>query len=248
MMDFHSHIDLYPNPIEVIREIEERNIFILSVTTTPSAFEKTALLSSRTNLIETGIGLHPQLVHQRVNEARQIEKWIRQTDFVGEVGLDGGLEYKNSWNDQLAVFNHALKLSSENGGRILSIHSRRAAKDVLNVLEEYDRNTPVLHWFSGNKTELKRAVDLGCWFSIGPPMINGSKGYDLIKIMPKNRILLETDGPFTQFKNIPYMPWDAEEHCVPKLSEIWGCSQIETKEILKSNKMNILSLRHVLAD
>ena len=52
----------------------------------------------------------------------------------------------------------------------MSIHCRYSAKAVLDELENID-GTPILHWFSGNKSELKRAISRGCYFSIGPNML-----------------------------------------------------------------------------
>ncbi|MBL7004580.1 MAG: hypothetical protein ISR69_11205 [Gammaproteobacteria bacterium] len=40
----------------------------------------------------------------------------------------------------------------------------------------------------------------------------------LIKKMPKDKVLLETDGPFTNQKNTPYYPWDAEKYCIPVIA------------------------------
>jgi len=219
MMDLHCHLDLYKDPISVVGEIVRTETFVLSVTNTPTAYERTSALSLNNELIVTGVGLHPQLVYQRAREASQIANWIGQTDFVGEIGLDGGPEYSTSWAEQLEVFEYALRLSSNKGGRILSIHSRRAATSVLDLLEQYSiSNTPVLHWFSGTAKEVKRASDIGCWFSVGPAMLKGKKGRELLRLMPKDRVLLETDGPFTMLGGVPYQPWDAEHHCIPIIS------------------------------
>jgi TatD DNase family protein len=62
----------------------------------------------------------------------------------------------------------------------MSIHSRRAAGAVLDRLEGHTgAGSPVLHWFSGTKRELERAMKLGCWFSVGPVMLQTEKGRDL---------------------------------------------------------------------
>jgi len=246
MMDFHCHLDLYKNPYSVASEIIRNEIFVLSVTTTPSAYEKTSSIASNKQFIATGIGLHPQLVHQRANEVPQINNWIGKTDFVGEIGLDGGPEYSESWDTQIEIFKHVLSLSNNNGGRILSIHSRRASKQVLDCLEQnLISNTPILHWFSGSLKELKRAIDIGCWFSVGPAMLFGKKGKELLRLMPKDKVLLETDGPFTVLNGEPYLPWDAEKYCVPIIANEWSTSEDIVRLCLKDNLDNILSKRHI---
>jgi TatD DNase family protein len=123
------------------------------------------------------LGLHPQLAHQRISELVLFEQLIPETRYVGEVGLDGTPEFSCYWKDQTLVFARALDLCEQAGGRIISIHSRRATCAVLDQLESKPgAGTPILHWFSGTLRELDRATNLGCWFSVGPAMLNTEKG------------------------------------------------------------------------
>ena len=68
MIDFHCHLDLFPNPAGLVEECERRSLYVLSVTTTPSAFLGTRELSSGSRRIRTALGLHPQLAHERKGE------------------------------------------------------------------------------------------------------------------------------------------------------------------------------------
>lgn len=235
-MDLHCHLDLYRGPKKIVDEIARRNLVVFSVTTTPSAFRKTRLLSAHVPTIHTGIGLHPQIVADRFRELDQISKHIMEADFVGEIGLDGGPEYRGNWLQQIEVFTRSITEAERIGGKVLSIHSRRAANDVLKVLAEHAKeSTPILHWFSGTLRELEDADQLGCWFSVGPAMLSGNKGRLLLKSMPKDRVLLETDGPFTQQGGQPYMPWDAERICPEIIAEVWREPLSSVKSRLAEN-------------
>ncbi len=129
---------------------------------------------------------------------------------------------KHHWQDQVAAFTRILEMSEHAGGRILSVHSRRAARPVLDTLAAHPgAGLPILHWFSGTPRELAQAVELGCWFSIGPAMLAGEKGRALAARMPRDRILTETDGPFAQLDGRAALPWDAEQ-AVVALAELWG--------------------------
>src|SRR5690606_27741403 len=120
-------------------------------------------------------------------------------------------------------------------GRILSIHSRRASKDVLDCLEECpEAGVPVLHWFSGSPRDLDRAVRLGCWFSVGPVMLKSERGRSLVARMPRNRILTESDGPFAQIGGAAVMPWEVNL-AVGILSAIWGEPNVVVDEVLSRN-------------
>ncbi|WP_342212785.1 TatD family hydrolase [Pukyongiella litopenaei] len=126
---------------------------------------------------QTALGLHPQLAHERKSELPLFDQLLPQTDYVGEIGLDGAPEFRKSWQDQCDVFEHILRSCENAGGRVMSIHSRRAASAVVERLEACpSAGTPVLHWFSGSQKELDRAVDCGCWFSVGPAMLAGERG------------------------------------------------------------------------
>lgn len=222
MIDFHCHLDLYPDPQAVARGCIERGLYVLSVTTTPSAWSGTAALAQGAARVRTGLGLHPQLAHERKAELRLFEQFLGSTRYVGEIGLDGTSEFRAHWQEQIDVFTSILQACRAAGGRIMSIHSRRAATAVLDLLgREEQAGTPVLHWFSGTQRELARAVELGCWFSVGPTMVSGERGRSLVSSMPRDRVLTESDGPFARVGRRAAFPWDVEE-AVNALSEIWS--------------------------
>jgi TatD DNase family protein len=89
LIDFHCHLDLYPNPLEVSREAERRGVYVLSVTTTPSAFLGTLKLTGTDSRVRTALGLHPEIAVAREVELPLFEKLLPQTMYVGEVGLAG---------------------------------------------------------------------------------------------------------------------------------------------------------------
>jgi len=188
MIDFHCHLDLYSEPLQVARECRRRGIYVLSVTTTPSAWTGTNALSLSDSRIRTALGLHPQLAHERHGELRLFDELISQTAYVGEVGLDGGPEFRPHWSVQQRVLEHILDSCTRAGGRILSVHSRRASKHVLDMLEKYpNAGTPVLHWFLGSRQDIDRANGLGCWFSVGPAMLQSDRGRATVIRMPSMR-------------------------------------------------------------
>lgn len=241
MIDFHTHLDLFTDPLSLAKEAQVRSVGILSVTTTPSAWAGTLRLAEGYSVIRTALGLHPQLARERRKELAIFDRHIGDTLFVGEVGLDGSPEHKSSWSDQEDVFRHILRSSQAAGGRVMSIHSRRAASPVLDLLEERSesKNTYVLHWFSGNQRELSRAIDFGCWFSVSPAMLSSFKGQSLLAQMPFDRILLETDGPFTQAENVLLKPWDIGR-VYPQLAKVFGADPAEARIRIDSNEAEVV--------
>ncbi|GAB4227999.1 MAG: TatD family hydrolase [Methyloligellaceae bacterium] len=235
MIDFHCHLDLYPDPQAMAEECRRRGLYVLSVTTTPSAWHGTSKLAREGDRIRTAVGLHPQIAHERQGELPLFDKLVSGTRYVGEIGLDGSPELRPHWGAQVTVFEHILQACASAGGRIMSIHSRRAATEVLDRLEAHPgAGTPILHWFSGGVRELERAIALGCWFSVGPVMLNGERGRKLAARMPHDRVLTESDGPFAQIRGELLKPWHVDS-AVAALGRMWGMPPDEVERKVKDN-------------
>jgi TatD DNase family protein len=242
MIDFHCHVDLFPEPMEIIRLAEVERTYVLSVTTTPKAWKKTAELARNSKRVRTALGLHPQIAHERHGELDLFDALLPETEYVGEVGLDGGPEYRAHADIQLKVFRRILKSSASNGGRILSIHSKHAAADVLTALRSNPNSgLPVLHWFSGSKEQMATAVDQGCWFSVGPSMLRSAKGRALASAMPRDRLLTETDGPFGTISGRALMPNDVK-FAIDDLSNIWSIPKGDVVHQVEENLKKLLSV------
>lgn len=231
MIDFHCHLDLMEDPAKVAKELELAKAYVLSVTTTPKAFPKTSRLVKKRGRIRTALGYHPQLVRERPHEMSLFEKMLPETRYVGEVGLDGGKDFKSSKEEQAKIFAAILALCASAGPKIISIHSRHAADAVLDEIAKAPGcGTPVLHWFTGNRQELDRAIRMGCWFSVGAPMLRTAKGKAAVALMPKERVLTETDAPFAT-NNIGASLRSATKG----LASIWDMDVDEATNTIKSN-------------
>lgn len=214
LVDFHCHLDLYPDFEELVRESERLGIFTLAVTTTPRAWARNKMLASPTKYVRAALGLHPQLVAEHWREIELWESLLGETRYVGEVGLDAGPRYHSSMDRQTEIFRRILARCAEAGNKILSIHSVRSATKVLDLIEEEvpeGRAKFVFHWFTGSTADAKRAAALGCYFSVNSQMLSSDRGRALISSMPIDRILTETDGPFTSAGGGPARPRDVSQ-------------------------------------
>ncbi|WP_195819921.1 Qat anti-phage system TatD family nuclease QatD [Roseobacter sp. MH60115] len=231
MIDFHCHLDLMKDRTRTVRELEAAQVYVLSVTTVPRAFPKTSRLVEKDGRIRTALGYHPQLIGERPNELPLFERMLGETRYVGEVGLDGGKDFESSKEAQAKIFGRILSFCRNDGSKIISIHSRHAADAVLDKIEEHPGcGIPVLHWFTGNRSELERAIKLGCWFSVGAPMLRSAKGKAAVSLMPRERVLTETDAPFATNDILSSL-----SKATRGLSDIWRMDTVQAKSTLKSN-------------
>lgn len=237
-VDFHCHVDLYPDHEELIRECDAHEIATLAITTTPKAFERNQELADRSRRVVVGLGLHPQLVAQRAGEIRLFEQLLPRTSYVGEIGLDAGKKFYASFDEQQRVFDRILRACDEQGDKILSLHSVRSVARVLKAVElclRGGRCVPIMHWFTGTKSEAKRAAELGAFFSVNLEMLSSPRLWPVIRSFPLDRILTETDGPFVQLYDRPSRPTDIP-HTVETLASLW---ELSTEAMAKQIVMNL---------
>lgn len=241
-MDFHCHIDLYPRAREVYREAARRNEFTWLVTTSPKAFAATSRALEPLPSVLITPGLHPEIAHERATELDLLLEQIAGVKAVGEVGLDGSPRFKAHYDVQRKIFGAVIARCAELGGRTLSVHSRRAVRDVLADFERHPNfGTAIMHWFSGSTSELKDAAAHGCWFSIGPAMFESTNGRALAEAMPHDRVVPESDGPFAKVGGKSILPWNTSQ-VAECLAPLWATSPDEAAEMLARNGQALLSL------
>lgn len=242
LVDFHCHLDLYPDHQAAVQESEDAGVFTLAVTTTPRAWPRNHELAQRTRHVRAALGLHPQLVAERAGELDLWDRHLSETRYVGEVGLDAGPRFYKSFDLQKRVFQHVLQCCADTGDKVITVHSIRAAKAVLDHIEAYlppARGKVVLHWFTGSKGEAMRALELGCYFSINAAMLENERHASMIGVIPPDRLLTETDGPFTKTGERPSKPADVAL-VIQALGPLYGMSASELTATVSENLRTLL--------
>jgi TatD DNase family protein len=237
-VDFHCHVDLYKDHEALIAECDRERVATLAVTTTPKAWPRNCELTQRSPHVRVGLGLHPQLVAEREGELALFERYLPNARYVGEIGLDAGPRFYRSFAAQERVFEHILRACAEHGGKILSIHSVRTARKVLEHLERAlppDRGRVVLHWFTGTVAEARRAVEMGCYFSVNEEMLRSPRHRKLVGSLPLDRLLTETDGPFVQRDGRPIRPCQVAK----TVEEIASTHGVKTELMAKTMLQNL---------
>lgn len=244
-VDFHCHVDLYPDHANVIAECDRERVATLAVTTTPKAWRRNKELAQSSDHVRVALGLHPQLIAERADEVALFERLLPEARYVGEVGLDAGPRFYRTFADQERVFATILAACAEQGGKILTIHSVRSVGKVLGHLEARllpDRGCAVLHWFTGTVAEAKRAADLGCYFSINAEMLRSPKHRALVSQLPLGRLLTETDGPFVSLDHRPARPVDVEQ-TVTALANILSMTAADASSLIVRNLANLTQIK-----
>lgn len=242
-VDFHCHLDLYPDHASLIRQCDEADIATLAVTTTPKAWPRNREMAAQSRLVRVALGLHPQLVAERGAEVALFERYLPEARYIGEIGLDAGPRFYRSLQEQEQVLDRMLRASAEQGRKVASLHSVRSVAKVLTALEAtrfIDTSKAVLHWFTGTQAEARRAVEMGCYFSINSEMLRTERHRTLVASLPPEILLTETDGPFVETPLGAVHPRDVKGTVV-QLAEVFGVTAEDMRSGLISNLRELLS-------
>lgn len=239
-VDAHCHVDLHKDPSSVVQLAVESGLRMVAVTTTPAAFKVSSGFSDIANQIYPALGMHPEVVGSRPKDITLFPRYLEQVSWVGEIGLDGSKRFRSSWDTQLSVFEKVLKDCQIAGGRLLSIHSRSASAEVIEILKRYPTSgIPVLHWFSGPARDLAGALEIGAYFSVNGKMLQSASGRSLVRLIPLDRLLTESDAPFASSseKNV----LEQIEECEFSLAELLGLERTQVQRIVDTNFDRIIS-------
>jgi len=204
--DTHFHLDLVKDPQTTALLIEQQQIYTIAVTNLPAVFLHTERLCNGLKFVRPALGYHPELAARHPDQLNLFAELLDRTRYIGEIGLDNLKKTPQDYTEQKRIFSKIIELCASKTSKILTIHSRRSVADILATIGNGFPGKVILHWFSGSMKEMELAIDSDCYFSINLNMIQSQKGQELIRALPSDRILLETDGPFTQFDGSPCFP------------------------------------------
>ncbi len=203
LIDTHVHLDnaAYDEDKEkVILRIQDAQIEIINVGTDIESTLSSIKLAEDYEWIYASGGIHP---HNAKNTSPKdylkLSTLINSPKVcaIGETGLD----YYHDFSPrpvQQEVFRRLISLARETKLPLI-IHSRDAWEETLKILKEENAGElgGVCHSFSGDIAQLKEVLEMGFYVSIsGMITFKKSNLPDLIKHMPLEKILLETDSPY----------------------------------------------------
>jgi TatD DNase family protein len=236
--DTHIHLDLYESFDEIISEIEKHQIYSIAVSNLPSLYiELKTKITSK--FIKPALGFHPELLQQFEQQIPLMWDYISEARYIGEVGLDYNIN-KASHQLQYNFFVDLISKCHLVGGKILSVHSRSAVDYVNSIISNAFNGKVIMHWYSGSISSLKSSIEKGFYFSVNYPMTLSKNGQEIIRLIPTNRLLLESDGPFTNINKLPFRPRDIFE-TIQSLSKTLDKDVGETQLMLWNNFKTLLT-------
>ena len=206
LVDTHSHLDRYKEPGPIIERAKSAGLrSIITCGIDKETNRKALEIAERYDIVRPALGIYPLdalgeergagVIFDIDQEVDFIEKNTSKIIAIGELGLD----YYNGKDKerQKKVFQKLLDLAKKIN-KPLSIHSRKAEKDVVQILESSSlKNSQIiLHCFSGKKGLIKKAADYGWNFSIPANIVRAENFQSLVRNVNLSQILTETDSPW----------------------------------------------------
>ncbi|MCB0279318.1 MAG: TatD family hydrolase [Calditrichaeota bacterium] len=201
-IDTHCHIDFdsFDNDRDqVVQKAREKDVhYLINIGCERLSNQKVLENSKRFENVYFSSGIHPSDVDQSdLTVFDQIEEFASQEKMVavGEIGLDY-FKYDGDRERQKTYFKKAIQLAAKLEKPIV-VHNREADQDVAEILRNELKTRAVLHCFASTAEFAREMVDLGIFISFtGIITFKNSTYDDVVKSVPIEQLMLETDSPF----------------------------------------------------
>lgn len=246
LVDSHCHLDYAPMADDVPGTIARARTAgvgtLLTIGTKLKDFARVRGIAEANDNVFCSVGVHP---HEAANEAADSGRLLELANHpkvvgIGECGLD--YYYDRSPRDrQKENFRAHIRAASE-AGLPLIVHTRDADDDMAAMLSEAKAAGPlkgVLHCFSSSRALADTAVDLGFYISISGIVTfkNAEPLRDVVRALPIERLLVETDSPF--LAPVPMRGKSCEPayvaHTAAKVAELKGVTPDELAQRTTAN-------------
>lgn len=249
-VDTHCHIDSILARDKITwPELQARMVAspaekIIHVACHPDGLEWARDFCEQETDVYGAFGIHP---HEASLYTESIEAWLRgqmgarKAVAFGEIGLDYHYDYSPR-DIQKNVFGRQLRLACEQGKPVV-LHTREADEDTLALLQDFD--SPDLrihvHCYTGSPEFAQRLLDLKGEFYFGFTGVltfkNGENVRAAARVIPRDRLLLETDGPY--LAPVPWRGQTAHPGMIPAIATaLAACRGEDTAELMKACREN----------
>ncbi len=238
LIDTHCHLGMYPDPVSVVRAAQQAQPTIVAVTEDPDEYRRLRTRLGSRPEIEVALGLHPlRAAAFTANDLARFFRFVPQCTWIGEVGLDFSRAGAATKKQQLRVFDMVLT-EAQPGRHPLTIHSRGAEKEVIQRIA--DAKLPgILHWYSGPLGPIDEALSVGLYFSFNAAMTISKRFPSLLRTIPRDRILLETDGPYVKAQGRVSYPHELND-VVKSFAHAWNVTPETATSIITENQNSFL--------
>ncbi len=233
LIDAHAHLDKYGEELHAaLEEIEKHQILTWAVSMDLPSYQRNLEIAERCEFILPTFGVHPRRAPDYADRLSELRPWIERSPALGEIGLDfHWVEDSSQYPAQKKVLEYFLAAAREQK-KIVNLHTKGAEREILDLLERYDIQRAIVHWYSGPLDILRALLDYGAYFTVGVELLTSEEIRQIARAVPLGRMLTETDNPggLKWLSGTPGMPriiWEVAE-------EIAAVKQATTEAIAQA--------------
>lgn len=258
IIDAHFHTNVYERYEGAIRTalhiLQKSKILVVSNTCSVPEYKTTIKIAKKSPLILPTFGVHPQMAPEYIENLSSLQKYLDEALIYGEIGLDH-VHITNK--AQYPIQEKLLRLFFENAkkqNKLVILHLDGAEEKGLEIVKEYSLEKVVVHGYWGSEETAKKMIEAGIFFSVGGNMINEKfkslirdddwiRVQNIIKIIPDELLLVETDGPSrTDPDTLPDAPRCMPNYIIESMKRVSKIRQTKFEELKQLTVKNFLGL------
>lgn len=253
IFDSHAHYDdesFNDDRYELIEQLHKEDgvVGILNCGASLKGSIDSVNLANKYDFIYAAVGIHPEEANEFnediLKQIRELSR-DRKVKAIGEIGLDYYWEENPSKKVQKEVFINQMKLADELDLPVV-IHDREAHGDTLEIIKMFPNVTGTVHCFSGSvefaEECLKRGYYIG--FTGVVTFKNAKKIIEVMKEVPLERMLVETDCPY--MAPVPFRGKRNQSNYIPyiikKIAEIKEVTEEEVERVTMRNAKKLFRI------
>lgn len=257
LFDTHSHYndEAYDEDREdILKEIYKEGVTkTVTIGYNIEKSQKAVELAEKNDFVYAAVGVHPSDIEKdekgilaQIEEIRLLAA-NKKVVAIGEIGLD---YYWNKENKELQKFAFIKQIELANELELpIVIHSRDAIMDTIDILKsEYKpRFSGILHCCVLNKELIQTGLNEGLYISFaGPITFKNTKNTEMIKDIPNERLLIETDCPYLSPEPNRGKRNDSRnlKYTAQKVADIKGIELEEVAKMTYNNAMEVFNIKH----
>ena len=249
MIDVHCHLEheKFKDNKELIKSFKKELKAIITSSSHPKDFEISLQIKKEFNsFVFLCVGLHPEYIEEFSEETLdRFEEFVKENAneivSIGEIGLDyfwikdEKLREKQKWFfEKLIEFARSIK-------KPITVHIRDSYEDAFKILENLDYQKVHLHMFGGDKF-LDKVLSNEWKVSIGPILLRSKKHKKIVKGLPLEKIMIETDSPWMKIDVRESLPTDVKI-VAERISTIKKINLEEVERITDKNAISFFNLQ-----
>ncbi len=217
LIDFHTHLDFYKDE-ELAPQLKAFSGAIIAASVDEKSFLRNLQIAAQYNsqkphstnamspsspasacrIIPT-FGIHPNAADENAPllddpaTAARFTQYLYQSPLIGEIGMDFCWA-KSSRKNQEKVFRWCLEYCNRTE-KVCVIHTKDAEKEIADILLDYPKARPVIHWYDGPENIFREFISRGYPQTFGVESIRSPHIQKLLQLTPPQLLLAETDNP-----------------------------------------------------